>query len=164
MPFSKYAFRKATREDASAIYALYKSVIGEEFCVWTESYPDMLEIDGDLKTDNLFVLTDGEKIIGAISIVPENELDGFASFTSDGAEIARVVIAKEYRGKSLSKEMVSEIEKILCNRGAKAIHLSVAKSNFPAFKTYIKAGFKAVGEAEMYGGDYYLMEKLLSGG
>ncbi len=107
----KYIFRKAKKEDASSVYALYKSVVGEEFCVWNDAYPDTLEIEADLASNNLYVLTDGEKIIGAISIVPQNELDGFECFTSDGPEIARVVIAKEYRGKGLSYKMVSEIEK-----------------------------------------------------
>ncbi len=163
MSDDKYIFRKANTYDATAVYALYKSVLGEEFCVWNDAYPDMLEIEADLAADDLFVLTEGEKIIGAISIVPENELDGFDCFTGDGSEIARVVIAKEYRGKGLSCKMVGEIEKILCKRGCKAIHLSVAKSNIPACKTYIKAGFKTVGEAEMYGGDYYIMEKQIKG-
>ncbi len=45
----------------------------------------------------------------------------------------------------------------------KSIHLSVAKSNIPAYKTYIKLGFKTVGEVEIYGGDYYLMEKQIKG-
>ncbi len=163
MSSDKYIFRKAEKEDASAVYALYKSVIGEEFCVWNDAYPDMIEIEGDLDENDLFVLTEGEKIIGAISIVPENELDGFDCFTSDGAEIARVVIAKEYRDRGLSYKMVGEMEKILLKRDYKSIHLSVAKSNIPAYKTYIKAGFKTVGEAEIYGGDYYLMEKQIKG-
>ncbi len=159
----KYIFRKAEKEDAFSVYALYKSVVGEEFCVWNDAYPDRLEIEGDLAANDLFVLVNGEKIIGAISIVPENELDGFDCFTIDGPEIARVVIAKEYRGKGLSYKMVSEIEKILCDRGMKSIHLSVAKANIPAYKTYIKAGFKTVGEVEIYGGDYYIMEKQIKG-
>ncbi len=155
----QYDFRNAKREDASDIYSLYKSVLGEEFCVWNENYPDMLEIEGDLTSDNLFVLTDREKIIGAISIVPENELDAFDIFTSAGAEIARVVIAKDYRGNGLSGKMMEEIETVLRKRGCKSIHLSVAKANIPARKTYIKAGFQTVGEAEIYGGEYFLMEK-----
>jgi len=39
--------------------------------------------------------------------------------------------------------------------------LSVVKTNVPAYKTYIKAGFAVVGEAQMYGNDYYLMEKAI---
>ncbi len=161
MSIDRYIFRKAEREDIAAVYALYKSVIGDEFCVWNDAYPDMLEIECDLGADDLFVLTYDGKTIGAISIVPENELDNFECFTRYGSEIARVVVAKEYRGRGLSGKMVGEIEEVLRKREIYAIHLSVANANIPAYKTYIKAGFKTVGEAHIYGGYYYLMEKHL---
>jgi ribosomal protein S18 acetylase RimI-like enzyme len=58
--------------------------------------------------------------------------------------------------------MVERIEAILHKAGCKAIHLSVVKSNLPAFRTYQKAGFAVVGEAQMYDNDYYLMEKVIN--
>jgi ribosomal protein S18 acetylase RimI-like enzyme len=74
-------------------------------------------------------------------------------------EIARVVVAKEYQGQGIAYKMVKNIEVVLQKRGCKAIHLSAAKINIPAYKTYIKAGFTLVGEADMYGSNYYLLEK-----
>ena len=140
--------------------SLYESAKNGAFCVWNDNYPSMIEIEHDLETMNLYVMTDGSKVIGAISVVPENELDGFDCWSwKDGKEIARVVIDKDYQGHGLSHQMVQSIESILRENGCKAIHLSVAKSNIPAYKTYIKAGFAVVGEAQMYGNDYYLMEK-----
>lgn len=122
----------------------------------------MTEIEHDLETSNLYVMTDGSKIFGAISVVPENELDGFDCWScKDGKEIARVVIDKDYQGHGLSFEMMQNVESILRESGHKAIHLSVVKSNIPAYKTYIKADFAIVGEAQMYGNDYYLMEKAI---
>ena len=107
-------------------------------------------------------MKDDNKVIGAISIVPENELDGFDCWLyKDSKEIARVVVDKAYQGQGLSFEMVQKIESIIKNKGHKAIHLSVVKINIPAYKTYIKAGFNVVGEAKMYGNDYYLMEKAI---
>ncbi len=32
----------------------------------------------DLETENLYILTDNDRIIGAVSIVPENEPDGLS--------------------------------------------------------------------------------------
>ena len=122
----------------------------------------MTEIEHDLETKNLYVMTDGSKVIGAISVVPENELDSFDCWScKDGKEIARVVIDKDYQGHGLSFEMMKNVESILRESGHKAIHLSVVKSNIPAYKTYIKADFAIVGEAQMYGNDYYLMEKAI---
>ena len=155
-------FRIAQRNDAERILSLYQGAKGEEFCVWNDSYPTMTEIKHDLDTNNLYVMTDGSKIIGAISVVPENELDNFDCWVcKDGKEIARVVVDKAYQGQGLSHKMVQSIESILARAGYKAIHLSVVKSNIPAYKTYIKAGFVAVGEAQMYGNSYYLMEKVI---
>ena len=155
-------FRTATQDDAAQVLSLYQSAKSGAFCVWSESYPSIAEIEHDLETNNLYVLTDGNKIIGAISIVPENELDDFNCWScKDGKEIARVVIDKAYQGRGLSFEMVQSIESILREKGHRSIRLSVAKSNIPAYKTYIKAGFAVVEEAQMYDNDYYLMEKVM---
>lgn len=155
-------FITARPDDASQVLSLYQSAKSSQFCSWNDSYPTITEISHDLETKNLYVMTDGSKVIGAISVVPENELDGFDCWTwKNGREIARVVIDKAYQGHGLSFEMVQSIASILGNNGCQAIHLSVVKTNVPAYKTYIKAGFAVVGEAQMYGNDYYLMEKAI---
>ena len=160
---TKKNFRMATHDDAAQVLSLYETAKSGAFCVWNESYPSMTEIEHDLETENLYVMSDGSKIIGAISVVPENELDDFHCWScKKGKEIARVVIDKAYQGHGLSFEMVQNIVPILRKNGYKAIHLSVVKTNIPAYKTYIKAGFVVVGEAQMYGNDYYLMEKALN--
>jgi ribosomal protein S18 acetylase RimI-like enzyme len=152
----------AQQSDVEHVLSLYQSAKNGAFCVWNDSYPSIAEIEHDLETKNLYVMTDGGNIIGAISVVPENELDSFDCWScKDGKEIARVVIDKTYQGYGLSFEMVQKVASILRRNGWKAIHLSVAKSNIPAYKTYIKAGFTVVGEAEMYGNNYYLMENAI---
>ena len=158
----KLNFRIARQGEEEQVLSLYQSAKGSKFCVWNESYPCMTEIEHDLETKNLYVMTDGSKVIGAISVVPENELDSFDCWScKDGKEIARVVIDKDYQGHGLSFEMMQNVESILRESGHQAIHLSVVKSNIPAYKTYIKADFAIVGEAQMYGNDYYLMEKAI---
>ena len=152
----------AKQTDAEHIFSLYQNAKVSEFCVWNDSYPTIAEVAHDLETNNLYVMTDGNKIIGVISIVPENELDSFYCWScKDSKEIARVVIDNAYQGHGLSFKMVESVELILRKNGHNAIHLSVVKSNIPAYKTYIKAGFTVVGETQMYGNDYYLMEKAL---
>ena len=159
---TKQNFRMATQDDAAQVLSLYESAKSDALCVWNESYPSMTEIAHDLETKNLYVMTDGSKVIGAISVVPENELDDFDCWScKNGKEIARVVIDKAYQGHGFSFEMVQSIVPILQENGFNAIHLAVVKSNIPAYKTYIKAGFTVVGEAQMYGNDYYLMEKTI---
>lgn len=154
--------RIAKLDDVGNIFSLYQSAKRGAFCVWDHNYPGMLDIEHDLETKNLYVMTHERKIIGSISVVPKNELDGFDGWLcKEAKEIARVVISEEYQGKSLSLQLVKFIQSVLHKAGCRAIHLSVAKSNIPAYKTYVKTGFVTIGEAEMYENSYYLMEKLL---
>ena len=159
---NKLNFRIAQRGDEEQVLSLYEIAKSGQFCVWNDSYPSIAEIEHDLETKNLYVMTDDSKVIGAISVVPENELDDFHCWScKNGKEIARVVIDRAYQGRGLSFEMVQRIESVLRGKGHISIRLSVVKSNIPAYKTYIKAGFAVVGEAQMYGNDYYLMDKVI---
>lgn len=155
-------FRKAVSAEAETVAQLYRSVLGSEFCVWNEEYPTLEDARHDLQAGNLYVLADGGSIVGALSVVEENELDELPGWSGGKAkEIARVVIGLPFRGKGLAGRMVREIVALLRESGSRAVHLSVAKQNLPAYQTYCREGFSVVGEAELYGGEYYLMEKML---
>ena len=104
-----FVFDQAGTEDREQVLSLYHSVIGSEYCTWNANYPSMYEIQADIENADLFVFRDGVKIIGAISIVPENELDALEIWRNkDGklAEIARVAVAPNYQGKGLALIMV----------------------------------------------------------
>jgi ribosomal protein S18 acetylase RimI-like enzyme len=159
-----YPFSAAGGGDADQVLMLYQSVTGGAFCTWNECYPGMQQIREDYESNNLFALKSGENIIGAISIVPENELDDLELWEmKDGkiAEVARVAVAPEYQGQGLALRMVTEIEKVLENRGYRAVHLLAALSNIPACHTYRKAGYQLLGECDMYGHRFCAFEKKL---
>lgn len=158
----EFLFRKARREEANTVYALYRRAVGREFCAWYDEYPGMQEISEDLKAEQLYVLTHKGTVVGAISIVPEHELDDFSCWQcKDGThrEIARFVLDEAFTGQGLSQRILKEIISELGSMGCRAVHLSVAEKNLPAYKAYLKAGFEKVGEADLYGGHYFLMEK-----
>jgi ribosomal protein S18 acetylase RimI-like enzyme len=159
-----FVFDQAGTEDREQVLSLYHSVIGSEYCTWNANYPGMYEIQADIENADLFVFRDGVKIIGAISIVPENELDALEIWRNkDGklAEIARVAVAPNYQGKGLALIMVRETEKILRQRDYRAVHLLAARINLPACHTYQKSGYQKMGECEMFGHEYYAFEKEL---
>ncbi len=160
---SPYRFRLATDEDAAAVLRLYEDAKGKGFCVWDASYPTERELKGDLAAETLYVLTDADRVIGALSVMPENELDKEAPWQCRGGarELCRIVVSEAHHGQGLALYMVENILAILKERGRSAVHMSVAKANLPAQKTYQKAGFFEVGEAMLYGGEYLLYEKLL---
>ena len=131
--------------------------------MWDEEYPGEEEIKGDLAAGCLYVLEDAGEVVGAISIVPENETDGFDCWQvrQNAREFARVVIRPDRQGQGLSRYLVDGIVLELRARGAKAIHISVAEPNLPARRLYAKMGFEIRGEAEIFGGSYFLCERIL---
>ncbi len=160
------SLRKALSEEKDEVFSLYKNAIGGKFCVWDENYPKMTDVLNDLETGNLYVLTQDGEIAGAVSVYSKNEMDTFDCWKrKDGKhkEIGRIVIAERYQGRGLAFEMVSRVTDLIRKDGYEFVRLSVAKVNIPAYKTYIKAGFTQLGEADMYGNSYYLMEKQING-
>ncbi len=156
-------FREAEKCEAATVADLYRSVTGLPFCTWDETYPGEEEIRGDLEAGTLFVLEEEGEVIGAISIVPENELDEQPCWkeTKNAGEFARVVIRPDHQHEGLSRYLVDGVIREFRKRGAAAVHLSVAKINTPAQRLYRSAGFEFCGEADMYGNSYYLCEKIL---
>ena len=49
-------FRRAKREEAEEILQLYRSLVGTEYCAWTENYPTEREVEFDLSRNALFCL------------------------------------------------------------------------------------------------------------
>lgn len=156
-------FRLANESELDNIIKLYSSAVGNDYCTWNNEYPTMLEARDDFDNRSLYVLTIEDQIIGAISIVPINELDDFEGWNikDNVREIARVVMASDFQGLGLGKLMVANVLTVLEKNGYKACHLSVALENKPAYKLYLSLGFVNRGEAFMYGGSYYLLEKEL---
>jgi len=159
----KLEFRKAKEDEKETILCLYRSVMNTQFCTWTDDYPSMDEINWDLSAGNLFVLTNSEAIVGAVSIVPENELNDlpFWQENTSVGEIARICLSPAFQGKGISAVLLEMIEDELIRRGIHAVHLLVAKKNIPAYRTYLKAGFSVRGECAMFGNDFYACEKVL---
>jgi ribosomal protein S18 acetylase RimI-like enzyme len=156
-------FRKAESDEAEVIMTLYRAVIGTPFCTWDESYPGETEITGDLSSGSLYVMEEDQELIGAISVVPENELDDLNCWKTreNVREFARVVLRPDQQHKGLSVQLVEGIIRELQSQGVSAIHIAVAKENIPAQKLYRKTGFDFCGEADLYGHSFYLCEKVL---
>ena len=157
-------FRKALASDLEAVANLYKSAIGRPGCVWNEEYPTVEDATNDLKNSNLYVLDFDSIIIGAVSVLGENEWNECADWqVTDGSqrEIARVVVSEAHKGKGYAVQMLDALFAHLAEEGCRAIHLTVAKANPAAMHTYKKLGFVFLAEAFMYGHDYWLCEKVL---
>jgi len=153
--------RLATSADCATVAALYNAARLEPLCVWNEYYPTMENVQEDLASAGLYVLTDEtDAVIGALSVVPENEMDDQPAWRvrTSAREIARVVVASDHHGHGYAAAMVRHVCHVLHAEGVSAVHLSVVQHHTPARRTYEKCGFQIVGQAEMYGNSYDLME------
>lgn len=159
----KYSFRLVEKDELKDVLSLYKKALEEEFCVWNDEYPSMVEINNDYLNNNLFVLLIDNKIIGAVSLVDENELDDYAGWAikDNYIEMSRVVISKFYHGKNLAKLMVENIIKECKKRKYKSIHIACQVDNIPAIKTYQKVGFLFYDKVSLFNNIYYMCEYIL---
>ncbi len=162
---SAFNLRKAIAIDLGHIKYMQRLVIGKNGCTWDENYPSDTIRYNDCAAECLYVLAEKYNTIGAVSVVPENELDDIECWeVKDGTqrEIARLVIMPEYQGKGYSKVMLSQLFSLLAKEGCHAVHLLVAKSNEPAVNLYKSLGFNFLGECFRYENNFYICEKKLS--
>ncbi len=155
-------FRIAQTRELNQIHGLYRSLVGSPYCTWDEAYPDWLEINEDHKSGGLYVMAQGEEILGAISIISRNELDDLHFWhCSEAKELARVAVAPGQQGKGIGSAMAEEVITLLKGQGIPAIHLLVAKENLPAQQVYRKNGFAFLGECFQFGHTFIACEKIL---
>ena len=155
--------RAADKEELPQIRKLYRSVVGLEGCTWDAFYPNEDTLLEDFEAGQLFVLRKGGQILGAGSIVPENELDELEhwQFRKNAMELARIVIAPAFQGNGYGKLLVKKLCDRLARSGCKAVHLLVAQENKPAQQMYQRIGFQNRGTCHRYEIDFFVYEKEL---
>ena len=155
--------RHARMRDLQDVYRLYRSSVGREGCAWDEEYPGRFELERDFTGKNLYVLTDGNSVLGAVSVVNPPELAGEGGWTpAMCVEIARVVVEESVSGQGYASYMLRELFFILKEREIESIRLSVSLGNPAALRLYQKLGFRFLKRKALYGGEYFLCEKLLT--
>lgn len=91
---------------------------------------------------NLFYVADDGGILAGY---------GAACAVAGEGEIQRIAVLPAFRRHGLGRELLEELGKALHEKGAGAVTLEVRKSNVPARKLYISAGFRE----EAVRKDYY---------
>ena len=154
----------ATEEDRQEILSLYREQVGKEFCPWTEDYPSNETIDFDLSRNALIIMREDDKIIAAISLEEDEEVDALDCWDESlnpVGELARVAVSPKEQGKGIAKIMMKRGMDELKARGYKGIHIIVNKHNIKAIKSYKDFEFNVVGECHLYDQDFLCYEKEL---
>ncbi len=157
----EYTIASACEDDREELLALYKSQVGREGCPWTDEYPSNETIDFDLSRDALYVLKTDGKIVGAISIEEDEEVNKIPYWNRElepEAEFARIAVSPDMQGQGIGKILVKFLLDELKKKGFKGIHIIVNRYNPKALRLYDSFEFKNVGECSMYNQDFFCYE------
>lgn len=147
------------------IYKLYRSAVGTDGCVWDESYPDERILREDIENGDLFGIRNGKgRIVAAIARDRDEETDSLDCWDPGlvpSAELARLVVASEYRNQGMARVLIRQAMKLLARRGYRGVHYLVAEKNEQALRSYRALNFTAVGETDLFGHHFLCYEKEL---
>jgi ribosomal-protein-alanine acetyltransferase len=138
---------KITIEDLS-IRILDKLYEIEKQCFEKEAFTkqQIAYLVGDYNSIGLAACADGEIVGFAIARVDIRRNMRFG-------HILTVDVVPAYRRKGIARELLTQIEDILRQKGAKECRLEVRENNTAALSLYEKLGYKKVGKLEKYYGD-----------
>ena len=163
----EYEIVMASLDDREEILSLYKAQLGRDCCPWTDEYPSDETISWDLSRDALFVMKKGGRIVAAVSIDEDEEVDALPcwniSLEPEG-ELARLAVLPDEQNKGLGRIMLQFGMDELKRRGCKGIHILVNRNNTRAIRCYAVFGFSVVGECHMYDQDLLCYEKGFNAG
>jgi len=158
-------FKRAEASDKEEIYALYRSLIGTEFCAWSDSYPGWDTIQFDLDRESLFCLKDSSgRIVGVISIDDDEAVRSLHCWSADlkpVEELSRLGVHPDWQNKGIARLLLTHAMDELRRQGKQGVHFLVCKTNLKAIRSYNKLGFDVVGECELFGEEWWCYEKHL---
>ena len=161
---TEYTITAAAEADRAEILALYKVQLGREYCPWDEEYPSNATIDGDLARQALFVLKEDGRILAAISLEEDEDVDALPCWDktlAPSGELARLAVLPQAQSRGLARVMLRFGMEELRRRGFRGVHFLVNKYNVKAIRSYAVFGFRTVGECHMYEEDFLCYEKEL---
>ncbi len=125
---------EARPADATAIAALNSASFRRG---WGEDEILRLLVERNVVTQRMSA---GGKLIGFI----------MSRLAAGEAEILSVAVARGWRGRGLSRQLLDLHLRRLAGVGIRAVYLEVGEHNAPACRLYRRAGFKEVGRRQGY--------------
>ena len=165
-PLGEVLFREATAADLDGVEALYRSCTafspthGNDN--WSEEYPNREFAEEDLANRGLFVLEHRGDIIGAISLVPEDDWDELPVWTGErSCNLSRLGIKPQLQGLHLAERMMEEVSRVAKARGFRSTRHGSLISNVASNRLYERMGYHNRGKASLYGHEYWCFERIL---
>ncbi len=153
----------AQEHQKEAILALYKTMLGG-LADWDEHYPTMEHIHADMARGNLFVMTEGDEILAAISIDEDKEvarLPLWAPELEPAGELSRLCVRQDCQNRGYARVMMEYAFEQLRRRGCKGVHILIREGHKIAVRSYSHLGYQEVGRCRLFGKDFLCFERAL---
>ena len=129
----------------------------EKYARWIYGkHPTDESLKAYIDRGEMYILTDGEEIAG-MAAVALSQGDDYLNISwekdlskDEVATVHLLAVCPDHRGKSLGLRILDEAMEIAVRKGMKALRLDALKTNLPAQKMYVKAGFVYRGEQRLY--------------
>lgn len=126
---------------------------------WRDGYPQKELFEKDIEKKSLFVLSQGELIIGMAAVCFEHEpsydIIENGAWKSDGeyAVIHRIAVSPDFHGFGFGKNFI-ELAQMLCNqRGVHSLRADTHEQNIAMQKTFQSCGMEYCGVIHIENGD-----------
>jgi len=159
-----YRLEQATAADYDAVWALWRACAADSRSLWNEEYPTESILRFDMDHGYLYVMYGESGLVGAASLLPTDDLEeqGYAfAETEHIAVLTRLCVQPALQGQGNGSALLSLVEELAAQKGAKALHFLCDVRNGPALALYARAGYRRVCTASLYGETFSVQEKRL---
>ncbi|MBR6573762.1 MAG: GNAT family N-acetyltransferase [Clostridia bacterium] len=165
-PLGEVIFREASETDLDGVMALYRSCTAFSHThgndSWSEEYPCREFAEEDLANRGLFVLEHAGEIVGAISLLAEDDWDELPVWQGDAScNLSRLGIKPQLQKLHLAERMMEEISRVARARGFRSTRHGSLVTNVASNRLYERMGYQNRGRVSMYGHDFHCFERIL---
>jgi ribosomal protein S18 acetylase RimI-like enzyme len=167
----RYAFKKARREQADAIFALYRDVIdaGRQSGMthWSDDYPTREFLDEDIALQRIFVLeddtADGAPIVASVALLETDDLDDepLGWQPSKSCAPVRLCVSPHHQGRGLGRLVMQHLIAYAQEQGYESMRLLAGVNGVAANRLYKRLGFTYLGSVALYGHTFNAYELVL---
>jgi len=168
----------ANFDDESEILDLYRAAIDKVNTTsvrlgWNiELYPDRSFVHNAISGGEMVILREDDRIVASAvvnhTVIPEYDSVRWEVTGPEDriATIHALAVLPDKQGSRVSYSFLSDIVEFCRSNGDAAIHLDVIDTNIPAYKLYIRNGFKEIDYTQMYyevvgNRQFWMMELIL---
>lgn len=137
----------AKKDDLEQIKGIYTKIVNNMHAngitIWNQYYPNEV-FESDIENDNLYLLKEGENILGAFAMYehtnPETDVE-WGNKTAKAFLLNRVGVNVDFLRQGIGKKLINYACELAKDKGAEYLRLLVSELNNPAIELYLKCNF-----------------------